>query len=72
MSTRNCAALARITTQSLKSTSEINKDKTYELPDGNIIIDGAQRFHCVDMLFQPSLNGKEASGSTTLADEVCR
>ena len=56
----------------LKSTSEINKDKTFELPDGHIIIDGAQRFHCVDILFQPSLIGKEASVSTTVPDEVCR
>ena len=44
----------------LKSTSEINKDKTNELPDGNISID--ERFHCVDTLFQPNFIGERASG----------
>ena len=34
----------------------------YELPDGNVIIDGAERFHCVEELFHPSPTGKEASG----------
>ena len=40
----------------LKSTSEINKDKTYELPDGNIIIDGAQRFRFVIVFFPAKLH----------------
>ena len=31
----------------LKSTSEINKVKTYELPDGNIMSVGAECFRCV-------------------------
>ena len=34
----------------------------YELPDGNIITVGAERFHCVDMLFKPNFNDKGASG----------
>ena len=29
---------------------------------GNIIIDGADRFRCVKVFFQPSSTGKEASG----------
>ena len=41
----------------------INKDKTYELQDGNINIYCAERFRCVDFLFQPSFIGEEASGS---------
>merc|ERR1712012_699483 len=36
--------------------------KTYELPDGNIITVGAERFRCAEVLFQPSFIGKEASG----------
>merc|ERR1712151_562774 len=36
--------------------------KTYELPDGNIISVGSERFRCPEVLFQPSLVGKEASG----------
>ena len=39
----------------LKSTAEIDKDKTFELSDGNINIYGAERFRCVNILFQPSL-----------------
>merc|ERR1711879_1139347 len=36
--------------------------KTYELPDGNIITIGSERFRCPEVLFQPSFIGKEASG----------
>jgi len=39
-----------------------DKEKTYELPDGNIITVGSERFRCPEVLFQPSLVGKEASG----------
>merc|ERR1712059_27469 len=39
-----------------------DKEKTYELPDGNIITVGNERFRCPEVLFQPSLIGKEASG----------
>ena len=46
----------------VKSTSEINKDTTSELPDGNIIIDDVQRFRFVIVFFQSSYTGKEASG----------
>ena len=37
----------------LKSTAEIDKEETNEIPDGNIIIVGAERFRCVEVLFQP-------------------
>merc|ERR1712224_599254 len=47
----------------LNSTSESSdKERTYELPDGNIITLGNERFRCPEVLFQPSLIGKEASG----------
>jgi actin beta/gamma 1 len=39
-----------------------DKEKSYELPDGNIITAGSERFRCPEVLFQPSLLGKEASG----------
>ena len=46
-----------------KLTSEsAEKEKTYELPDGNIITVGAERFRCPEVLFQPSMVGKEAQG----------
>merc|ERR1712182_76645 len=38
------------------------KEKTYELPDGNVITVGNERFRCPEVLFQPSFIGKEASG----------
>jgi actin-related protein len=47
----------------MKSSQESSEiDKTYELPDGNIITIGNERFRCPEVLFQPSLIGKEASG----------
>merc|ERR1719456_695253 len=47
----------------MKACSESSgKEKTYELPDGNIITVGSERFRCPEVLFQPSFIGKEASG----------
>jgi len=47
----------------MKASSESSdKEKTYELPDGNIITVGSERFRCPEVLFQPSFIGKEASG----------
>jgi actin-related protein len=37
-------------------------EKSYELPDGNVIVIGSERFRCPEVLFQPSMIGKEASG----------
>jgi len=37
-------------------------EKTYELPDGSILTIGAERFRCAEVLFQPSLIGKEYNG----------
>jgi actin-related protein len=37
-------------------------EKSYELPDGNVIVIGNERFRCPEVLYQPSLIGKEASG----------
>ncbi|XP_010508618.1 PREDICTED: actin-66-like [Camelina sativa] len=43
-----------------KTCSQVNK--TYELPDGQVITIGAERFRCPEVLFQPSLVGMESSG----------
>ncbi|TVU43968.1 hypothetical protein EJB05_03390, partial [Eragrostis curvula] len=50
--------------ETAKSSSSV--EKSYELPDGITI--GAERFRCPEVLFQPSLIGKEAPGihETTL------
>merc|ERR1719461_665631 len=37
-------------------------DKQYELPDGQVITVGAERFRCCEPLFQPNLIGKESDG----------
>merc|ERR1711862_433203 len=37
-------------------------EKSYELPDGNIIIIGNERFRCPEVLFQPNLTGLEMEG----------
>jgi len=49
-------------TEMKASTESSDNEKTYELPDGNIITVGAERFRCPEVLFQPSFIGKEASG----------
>lgn len=37
-------------------------EKSYELPDGQVIVIGNERFRCPETLFQPSLLGMEACG----------
>ena len=44
----------------LKSTSETDKKKTFELQDGNFVTVGAERFRFAKVLFQPSFSSKEA------------
>jgi len=46
--------------QAFKETSD--KDVDYELPDGNVLAIGNERFRAAEVLFQPHLIGKEANG----------
>jgi len=42
--------------------SIVDLEKTYELPDGNVITIGNERFRCPEALFQPKMIGKEQLG----------
>ena len=44
------------------STLSNNVEKTYELPDGQIITIGNERFRCPEALFAPSMVGREEVG----------
>merc|ERR1712128_335215 len=47
----------------MKKASESSAlEKSFELPDGNIIIIGNERFRCPEVLFQPSFMGHEMDG----------
>ena len=40
-----------------KATESNEIERTYELPDGNVITIGSERFRCPEMLFKPTLMG---------------
>merc|ERR1712190_617905 len=45
-----------------KAETSSDIEKNYELPDGQIITVGNERFRCAEVLFKPNLVGKESEG----------
>jgi len=50
-----------------KAETSSDVEKNYELPDGQVITVGAERFRCAEVLFQPNFIGKESEGLNKLA-----
>ena len=53
-----------------KATESNEIDRTYELPDGNVIYVGSERFRCPEILFKPPFDGMEYDSIMKYAIDV--
>jgi actin-related protein len=57
-----CYTALDYTTELAEAENSSEIEKQYELPDGNVITVGAERFRCPEVLFQPTFIGMEQEG----------
>eukprot|EP00972_Heterocapsa_arctica_P032445 4779780-Heterocapsa_arctica.AAC.1 len=57
-----CYVALDLDIQMKAATESLDKETTYELPDGNVIMVGSQCFQCLEVLFQPNFTRKKACG----------
>jgi len=57
-----CFVAEDFTAKLANAESDNELEKTYELPDGEVVTVGSERFRAPEVLFQPSLIGKEQEG----------
>eukprot|EP01083_Nonionella_stella_P116848 347591_1 len=53
-----------------KAETSSDIEKNYELPDGQIITNGAERFRCSEVMYKPSLIVKGSEGNHKLPNEI--
>jgi len=57
-----CYAALNFDDEMAEAEQSSNIEESYELPDGNVIVIGNERFRCPEVLFQPSFIGNESPG----------
>jgi len=57
-----CYAALNFDDEMADAEQSSNIEESYELPDGNVIVIGNERFRCPEVLFQPSFIGNESPG----------